>query len=301
MSLISFLNTLLAPLLGLLIGRLLTREQAYRLGHWIADRIAARKNSALVRAVRSNQAIVRGLPYDSPELDGAIREVFRTAARGYADWFRVTTIGPEAVQSSIEIDPQMIEEMKRTLQDGRGLMIAGAHMSSFNILLLALGVRGYPIQALSLANVKGGVHVDNAIRRRFGLYLTPVSVESLREAVDRLETGGIVMTGVDRPGVGGEEMTFFGRSTKLPIGHARLALRTNARILVGRTRTLGPGRYLVETSALIEPVSTGNLHRDAVNLAQQILTVLEDYIRAQPGEWLMFFPVWSQEMPTQPE
>lgn len=219
MDIISIINSRLGPMLGLLLGRTLSREQAYRMADWIAGLVVARSELWLVKGVRANQAVVRGLPYDLPLLNQAVRDVISNAARGYADWYRAVSGGPEVVNSSVIIDESLEQAVYQSIEDKRGLVIVGAHMSSFNILLLALGLRGYPVQALSYARVQGSYHVDNALRLKFGLNLTPISFQSLRQAVLRLRDGGLVMTGIDRPDVGGELLTFFGRQAKLPVGH----------------------------------------------------------------------------------
>lgn len=301
MNLISFLSTRMAPILGLLIVKILNREQTYRFADWISRRIVAKKDSDMIRAVRSNQAVVRGLPFDAPELDDAVFEVIRNSARGYADWYRATHAGPEAVKASIDIDPQLIQYIEEAQADSRGLMIVGAHMSSFNIMLLALGVHGYPIQALSFANVQGGVHVDNAVRRKFGLNLTPISPKSLKQAMRRLRNGGLAMTAVDRPDVGGDELIFFGRKATIPVGPARLAVSTNSRVLVGMIQTVGRNMYRAVGVPPLEPEITGDRERDVLHLAQRYIEIVEDYIRQRPGEWLMFLPMWPDELPTKPD
>lgn len=288
----------MGPMLAILLGRVLNRDQAYRLADWMAEKVALRKDSALIRAVRSNQAVVRGLDIDSPALDEAVREVFHSTARGYADWYRAMAGGPEEVLSSVEIDGHLVEELQGIVESGRGVIIAGAHISSFNLLLLALGVQGYPVQALSHPDVQGAMHVDNAVRRKFGLDVTPINYHSLRQAMRRLKKGGVVVFGVDRPDVGGDELTFFGRKVELPIGHARMAFRTDSIVLVGMMETLGPGKYQTVHSQIIEPKPTGNFHQDVRDLAQQLLERIEMQIRAHPGEWSMFLPVWPDNMPT---
>lgn len=296
MDIISIINSRLGPMLGLLLGRTLSREQAYRMADWIAGLVVARSESRLVQGVRANQAVVRGLPYDSPLLNQAVRDVISNAARGYADWYRAVSGGPEVVNSSVTIDESLEQAVYQSIEDKRGVVIVGAHMSSFNILLLALGLRGYPIQALSYARVQGSYHVDNALRLKFGLNLTPISFQSLRQAVLRLRDGGLVMTAIDRPDVGGESLTFFGRQAKLPVGHARLALRTNSRILVGMVQAEGDGLYRAVCGSLIEPEDTGDQHQDVLRLAQRVLYLIEDYIRSRPGEWLIFLPIWPSVM-----
>ena len=294
MDIVSAINSRLGPMVGLLMGRLLNRDQAYRLADWLAGIVATRTNSFTLKAVRANQAVVRGLAYDSPELDQAVHDVIRNAARGYADWYRAIARGPEALTSSVAIEKHLEKSVLESVTSNRGLVIAGAHMSSFNILLLALGVKGYPIQALSYANPHGAYLVDNALRQKFGLDITPISMQSLRRAVRRLREGGLVMTGIDRPDENGENLTFFGHQVQLPVGHARLANRTGAKILVGIVKSVDDGVYRIDCAPLIEPLSTGDQHRDMIVVAQKVISVIEAYIRSRPSEWLMFHPVWTK-------
>jgi KDO2-lipid IV(A) lauroyltransferase len=170
-------------------------------------------------------------------------------------------------------------------------------MSSFNILLLALGVYNFPVQALSYPRVEGATHVDNAVRRSFGINMTPISMRSLRQAIQRLRNGGVVITAIDRPDVGGEPLTFFGRQAVLPVGHARLAIQTGSKILIGNVQKLRNGLYEAVCADLIEPVITGDRKVDVKNLAQKTLEVLEGIIRVRPQEWLVFLPVWPDFIP----
>lgn len=298
MDLITFLNSRLGPWLGIVLGKLLNRRQAYALADWLSARAANLTGSLLMRGLRANHAVIRDLPYDAPELDEVVREVLRTAGRGYADWYLAMARGPEAVRDSVDIEPGLLERINAALEDERGIVLVGAHMSSFNLLLLKLGLLGVPIQALSYASPRGAVHVDNAVRLKFGVDLTPISMRSLREAFRRLRSGGGVMTAVDRPDVGGEILTFFNRPAHLPVGHARLALKTDARVLVGVTQTVGPGKYYTVGSPYIEPERTEYIERDIRALAQQVLSWLERFILERPSDWLVYLPVWPSVLPS---
>jgi lauroyl/myristoyl acyltransferase len=114
---------------------------------------------------------------------------------------------------------------------------------------------------------------------------------------DVLVDDGLVLTGVDRPDVGGEELTFFGRKVRLPVGHARMALRTGAKIVVGVVQRVSGG-YHVTGPRIIEPIRSGDTRRDVLQLAQHVIDILAGYIRERPEEWMMFLPVWPGEIPT---
>ena len=295
MNLVTLISSRLGPILGIRLGGILSQKQAYAFSDWLVKRIAARDDFAVIQGVRANQAVVRDLPIDAPELKDAVIEVLKNAGRGYADWFRLMAEGPEALLKSIEIEEKIFQALEEAKTERRGLVVVGAHMSSFNVLMLALGISSYDVQALSHAVVQGGFSVDNEVRRKFGLHVTPISPQSLREAISRLREGGIILTGIDRPDVGGDTLTFFNRKTILPVGHARLALQTNSKILVGVTQSVGPGQYRAVCSPLIEPEPTGDRQKDVIDLAQRVIDELEKYVRERPGEWLLFLPVWPDE------
>jgi len=298
MFLNDLINSQLGPILGAWLARRLSPEGSYRLADWLAARFAARPETALCKAIRANQAVVRGLPYDSPELDNVVGEVLRNAARGYADWFRAIAEGPDYVRAKVRVDEHILEDAWQASERGYGVVFAGAHMSSFNMFLAVLGYESLPIQVLSYHRARGSYKSDNYLRHRLGIDVSPISMESLREAVRRLKQRGFVLTGVDRPDVGGELLNFFGRQVRLPVGHARLAIRTGAHMIVGVVRREGPDGYHVTGPRIIEPVRSGDQKRDILQLAQHVADILAGYIRQSPEEWMMFLPVWPDVIPS---
>jgi hypothetical protein len=104
MDLVSFVKSKFGASIGVQLGRMLTPHQAYGLGDWIVQRIASKHDLEIVQGIRSNQAVIRGIPFEDKRLDAAIVEVLQNAAHGYADWFRLMAAGPEALLDSIEVD-----------------------------------------------------------------------------------------------------------------------------------------------------------------------------------------------------
>ncbi|MFN2273335.1 MAG: lysophospholipid acyltransferase family protein [Anaerolineales bacterium] len=297
MLLNDFINSQLGPWTGLFLGRFLPRRSAYWLGDRIASILASRQNSNLYRAVRSNQAVVRGTDYRSPDLDGVVFDVLRNAAHGYVDWFRALSNHYSFEDTYCTVDPHMITDALKSSKQGHGVVFVGAHMSSFNMFVMMMAVRHLPIQALSYHRVEGSYKTDNIFRERLGINLTPISTRALRQAIENLQDGGFVLTAVDRPDVGGVPLRFFGREVVLPIGHARLAIRTNANVVAGVVQKAGTGRYHVTGPRLIVPERTGDDRADTLRLAERILEVLGGYIKERPSEWMMFIPLWPDVIP----
>lgn len=291
------INSQVGPWLGLWIARLLSQRQAYAFGKWVARVMARRKDTQLFKAVRSNQAVIRGLAYDSPDLDGVVEEVFTHAAKNYVDWFKSVIYGAAYVEKSIIVDDHVLGDAWEAREKGHGVVYAGGHLSNFNMFLMILGTRDLPIQVLSYHEERGSYRSDNALRKKFNINVTPISMESLRVAIQRLRDNGFVLTGVDRPDTGGERLDFFGNRVKLPIGHARLAVKTDSYLKVGVVEYVQDGLYRATGPEILKPEITGDREGDAVRLAQRTIDFLSTYIRARPSEWLMFYPVFPDAMP----
>ncbi len=227
-----------------------------------------------------------------------MRDVCGNAARSYLTLYRSMALGRRALEAACSIDSTVRQWLDTATAAGRGMVIAGAHMGSFDTVFLTMQERGLSPQVLSYPNPRGSYRADNAIRRKYGLDLTPISPASLRAAVRRLQDGGSVLTGIDRPDPAGERLDFFGRLARLPIGHARLAQRTGSLLLVVACVDDGMGAYKVVGAPPLEPSSASDPQTAARRLAQKAIKVLERFIGERPGEWLMFFPVWGGSQPT---
>jgi lauroyl/myristoyl acyltransferase len=292
-NLLGLTTSWLGPGLGSLLGRMLSRPQSLSLAQVIADRIAADGESPTTNAIRSNQAQVRGLSPADPALDDIIHTVLRNTAAGYADWFWAMARGGEAMASLLPAEGYFVDEIHSAISARSGLLIVGPHLGNFNLLMLAMVSWGLDFQVLSLANPSGNYNVENALRARFGLQITPISTSSLKQAMHRLRQGGVVLTGVDRPDPAGELLEFFGRPARLSVGHARMAISTGARLLVGACLPHGEDRYRADVIGLLE--GRKDLPREAavIRLAKATLECLEREIRRQPDLWSMFIPVWG--------
>lgn len=278
--------------LAMALARLLPEQPMLQLADALADR-AAREDSPTVRAVRANQAVVRGLRPDDPALDRAVQAVFRSAGRGYVALYRAMARGREYLLRGCEIAPELIDRIACARGSRRGLVLVGPHLSAFDFFLLTIAAHGYPMQALTPPSPTSTFKLQNELRTKYGAEATPASVESVRLAIRRLKAGGIVGTGLDRPDPSGEWIEFFGRQAFLPIGFARLAVRTGALLLPGAMLPAGPGRYRAVGLEVLEPPASRS-DGAARSLAREALRSVEPLIRTYADEWLMFHAVWPE-------
>jgi KDO2-lipid IV(A) lauroyltransferase len=200
--------------------------------------------------------------------------------------------GHAELRKAAAMEPALEDRALAVLREGRGLIFAGTHTAGFDHLLLMLGGMDYPVQVLSYAQPTGSYSAQNRIRLHFGLRLTPIDFGSLRTAIGHLRNGGMVVTAVDRADPAGELLEFFGRPARLPVGHARLAWRTGAPVLVGVPRAEGKDRYRALYGGQLEPDRSEDEMTASRELAQSAIRLMEGFIRRRPQEWHMFHPVW---------
>jgi lauroyl/myristoyl acyltransferase len=284
---------------------LTSSRAAIRTARWLAQHVppsaAAGLGSAIGRwltiaggrmysAIRANQAQVRGLPLDDPSLDQAVIAVLRHAGQVYYDLFRQAF-----ERHPMALTPRAAQNLQAAIESGRGLLLVGAHLSNFDLGIQYVTSRQIPIQLLSLTEPTGGFQFMNALRANPLCEVTPVSQAALRKAIQRLRAGGIVATGVDRPVPGQLEMLpFFGRPAPLPVGHIRLAMKTNAQVMAMWCEWSPQRGYLLHAGPLMDmeqpPLPPDEQVR---HNALRVLRVLEAAIARRPEQWLMFIPVWS--------
>lgn len=290
------------------IRELMTRASLVRLGLWIGQHMPRWLGYGISRAialwvawfkpteywtVRANLRQVLGAEVDGVRLHLATRNVFEHAGQTYYDFFREVGQPAPVLAESVRVSPALVELIRSEMESGRGVLLLGIHMSNFDLALLALGTHNLPAQLLSLAGPNEGLEIVDRLRVMPGFEVTPVTTGSLRAAVQRLRNGGLVMTGAEYPVPGDcEWVEFFGRPACLPAGPARLALMTDATVLLGGCYRDTDGEYVLDVSGPIEMVRTGNRKADVVDSMRALVRVIECYIRAHPEQWLMFRPIW---------
>jgi lauroyl/myristoyl acyltransferase len=278
----------------------LPRTQAYQIGDRLTSYVAHQEELPLVKGLRANMAVVLGLPEGHPHLHHAVNRLFRNLVHGYVDLYKALEKGHSGVFASCEFDDELLNAVDSCLASGRGLVLVGAHSCSFDLLLLSLS-RYFPqLQVLTKSNPEGSSLVINEIRESFGIRVTPISVQALREAVHRLKSGGVVVIAADVPVENGAEMTFFRRKILLPIGHARLAAKTGARMIVGTSQRISDGLYRAIGVQAYQPTPSGDQDRDVDRWAQHVLFLLERFIRERPYEWFMPTPLWPDPQSVAP-
>ena len=192
------------------------------------------------------------------------------------------------------------ENYERAFARGKGVLFLTAHLGGWELSAFAHSLQGHPLSIVmrSLDNPR----VDRLIqgyRTMHGNRTVDKGnfVRGLLAAMRKGEVVGILMdTNMTPPQ--GVIVDFFGIPAYTASGLARIALRTDAAVVPGFTvwdRTLR--KYILRFDLPVELVRTGNDEADATANTAKFTSVIEEYVRRYPDQWLWVHRRWK----TRPE
>jgi KDO2-lipid IV(A) lauroyltransferase len=289
-----FLNHKLVTAAGMKLASLMPRKAGEGLAQLLAS-IVCRVQPALYHVVRNNLRQVLGPESDDETLEGTTRSLFVHAGRANLDFFQMLDCSAEEIAREISFPQATIAQIRQAAAEKRGALLLGTHMGNFNLAIPALlGHLGLPIQVLSVASPNEGFTLLNRQRIKWGLEVTPISPQTLRQAIERLKAGGVALTAFDFPiRENSTLIPFFGRPAYFPLGPARLARMTNAAVLMGNCHYDPQQGYIVRADT-VEVERTQDRRQDVLVTAQRMAQVLERYVAENPDQWLMFYPFWPE-------
>lgn len=228
------------------------------------------------------------------------RDVFRhhlTFASTILD--RLFLLTGRTARYDIRVDG--LDEITRRIGEGRGCLLLGAHIGSFEVLR-ALAEQGCPVPVKVLmygANAARVNAVLNALNPALAASViqlgTPDAFLRVREA---LAAGELVGMLGDRA-IDGDRVVrvgFLGRDALLPAGPVLLAAALQAPVILFSGIHLGNRRYRIGFELLAERVALGreSWQADVTAWVQRYAERLEAVCRAHPYNWFNFYDFWDE-------
>jgi lauroyl/myristoyl acyltransferase len=226
-----------------------------------------------------------------------VRAVFQYGALNYWDTFALAHLRRDELIRLVTIHG--FEHLDAALAQGRGVILAGAHLGSLALVGMVLPARGYSMLAL-VEPIKPPELFDFFVQRRaaFGARLLPATSSSLRELLGALRRNELIGLVSDRDVTGtGLEIDFFGAPTRFADGAAALAVRTGAPILpaVAIRRPNGTFEGWIEPPVQVADAPDSKLAIRA--LTQAVALRLEYYVANHPEQWTVFQTRWPAARP----
>ncbi|MGB9639306.1 MAG: lysophospholipid acyltransferase family protein [Anaerolineales bacterium] len=300
MGLENFANGPFGILIALALGRLLPPQAGYRLAEILGRRVAHNRESPTIRAVRLNQWVVSDCKANSGELDRITEQVLINHGRSLYDYFRYFR-DREATDKMIILDESFKRVIAHSQMQDKAQLLVMPHYANFDLASIAAANHGLVMQALSYPNPGRTYRWQNKLRDVAGVQVTPISMSSLRMAIQNLKNKKTVFTAVDRPiGDNSLKPLFFRKPSAVPTGYIKLAIKTETPIQVVLCNIMPDGKYLISVTNPLPIVKDNDPVQEQLINVHQVLHVVEDLIRSNPLHWSMFYPVWPDLMREMP-
>jgi predicted LPLAT superfamily acyltransferase len=200
-----------------------------------------------------------------------------------------------------------LDYVDRLAEQGRGALLLGSHLGSFDALrLLAKRARSTVNVLMFTANAERINQVFREVApeaEALVIHVDPDSVSSVFTIRERLRRGEHVAILADRIEVGDRDramrVALLGGQVLLPQAPILLAGLLGCPLVTVVALRDGPGRYEVSVEVLAERVELPREGRDeAVRaLLAAYARQLENHCLRQPYQWFNFFDYWQDEAP----
>jgi Kdo2-lipid IVA lauroyltransferase/acyltransferase len=275
----------------------------YRIGKFLARILPFRVSRALVmflcdlhfyfskrdrQAVENNLKIVHKVdhvPYQE------VRAVFHNFGKSLLEFFTMTKLlEPSFIESNVHI--KNIEYFNEVLKKGNGGILVTAHLGNWEMGGIVLPALGLPLSVVALAHKDPRVNaLFNAQREAFGAMVIQTDV-AVRRIVEHLKKNRLIAILADRDfGNRGIVMDFLGLKTMIPKGAAFFSMKTGVPIIPAFFLRTADDHFEIIVYPPIEPphLTDGKITDEAVrDYIQKYLTIIEDEIRKNPSQWLLF-------------
>lgn len=187
------------------------------------------------------------------------------------------------------------------VESGRGCVLLGSHLGSFEVLR-ALGVhRRFPLKVLmNVDHNSTATRFFNALNPDIADTIIPIrGPETLLQVRDSLEQGHLIGALGDR--VAASDKTtyceFLGRKTRFPTGPILLASMMNCPVILWFGLYQGGRRYDIYFERLAERIYIDRKRRqeDIQLWTQRYANRLEHYLRDAPYNWFNFYDYWHED------
>jgi predicted LPLAT superfamily acyltransferase len=188
------------------------------------------------------------------------------------------------------------------LAAGRGCLLLGSHLGSFDVLRVA-DATGPRLPVRALMDVQHNRNISRfiaALNPEMAATIIPAcGVDAMMNARDRLDEGCLVGILADRPVARDRtaRVPLLGGEAALPTGPLALAAIARCPVVLGFALYRGGRRYDVHFELLAERVARepGRHNEEIARWVRRYAERLEHYMRLAPYNWFNFYDFWADD------
>lgn len=195
-----------------------------------------------------------------------------------------------------EVEIVGLPVVDRVLAAGKGCVLLGSHLGSFDLLMLAhRAMDGRPISIMMRLDPRARLRRIAGITEQGPSLIATGRPDSYLKANEALQRGEIVGLLADRIDERAPALParFLGRPAALPLAPHVLAVRSNAPVVMCFGLHQGGNSYRIE---FVEfgPAAPADSRRSALQpMVDRYAGLLEGFARRYPFNWFNFYPFWA--------
>lgn len=229
-----------------------------------------------------------------PEIKIMSREVFVNLGRNIVDVIRLQNLIKHGIDHFIQA--KGIEKLERVYSRGKGVILIGGHLGSWELIAAYLAVKSYPLAVLAKPLYDQRLNqmlVQN--REKAGFKSIPRD-SGLKEILQWLRKGNILGILIDQDtNVHGEFVDFYGKKAYTPSSPVTLAQHTGATILPVGIHIREDDTHLIEFGNEIRLQNTGVAKEDRTENVARCSEAVESFIRRNPTQWVWMHRRWKTQ------
>lgn len=280
---------LLVGLAYILFKYILPFKASVTFGGWIARKVGPRLS--LNNRARSN--LKKCFPEKTTtEIEKISVEMWDNYGRLMAEYVKAHVFWDGKTLNNIEIVG--IENLKRFQEDQKPGIIFTAHLGNWQMISLAAQSIGFDLTQMyrppnnpwvdSLMLKCQKATVKNVITKGNG---------GPKEFLSLIKRGDHALLLVDQKMGEGVAVPFLGREAMTATGIAKMYLNQNCPLLPARSERLHGSHFRVTFYPPIEFESKGDSKKDIYALLLHINTLLGEWVKKRPGQWLWLHRRWN--------
>lgn len=269
-------------------ANLLPLKIAYRVAMFVSD-LQYFLSPRDQRAVKDNLRVILSTNGDVSQM---AREVFRNFGKYLIEFFRTAqNIDKAYIEKNTKVSG--IEFIDRVLAQKKGGIILTAHIGNWELGGAIINALGYPIVAIALPHKERPVNdLFNEQRQARGITVVPTNT-AIRRCIETLKENGLVALLADRDfGSHGEILDFLGKKVMIPRGPAVFSVKTGAPIVPAFLIRTEDDAFTLSLKEPIWPDDRGSENDRILKLMKVYTFIIEEQIRKNPTQWLMFRRFW---------
>lgn len=266
-----------------------------------AERVARRIGPLVGRHRVALDNLRRAYPEKSEEEIAAIAsDMWANMARLSVEYVfldRLFDFDPEAPEPG-RVEVCGIEIFKRVRAEDKPHIFFTAHIGNFEFLPIAAATFGLDVTALF--RPPNNPYIADYIHRTRSATmggLLPSRAGAALQLARVLEEGGNIGALVDQKFRRGVRTRFFDRLCETSPLVPKLARQYDCDVYPAHCIRLPGGRFRLEVGEKLDLPRDGTGAVDVEKMAQQLNDVVEEWVRANPGQWMWFHRRWELSNP----